>query len=35
VSEAIDRGDLRRTEKQIAVLAAALNRAVLVLEQHR
>jgi N-acetylated-alpha-linked acidic dipeptidase len=35
VSEAIDRGDLRRTEKQIAVLAAALNRAVLVLEQYR
>jgi N-acetylated-alpha-linked acidic dipeptidase len=35
VSEAIDRGDLRRTEQQIAVLAAALNRAVLVLEQSR
>ncbi len=32
VSEAIDRGDLRRTEQQIAALAAALNRAVLVLE---
>jgi N-acetylated-alpha-linked acidic dipeptidase len=35
VNEAIDRGDLRRTEQQIAVLAAALNRAVLVLEQSR
>ncbi|MGD0507526.1 MAG: M28 family metallopeptidase [Terriglobales bacterium] len=35
VNEAIDRGDLRRTEQQIAVLAAALNRAVLVLEQYR
>jgi N-acetylated-alpha-linked acidic dipeptidase len=35
VSEAIDRGDLRRTEQQIAVLEAALNRAVQVLEQSR
>jgi N-acetylated-alpha-linked acidic dipeptidase len=35
VNEAIDRGDLRRTEQQIAALAAALNRAVLVLEQYR
>jgi N-acetylated-alpha-linked acidic dipeptidase len=35
VSEAIDRGDLRRTEQQIAALAAALNRAVMVLEQSR
>jgi N-acetylated-alpha-linked acidic dipeptidase len=35
VNEAIDRGDLRRTEQQIAVLAAALNRAALVLEQAR
>lgn len=35
VSEAIDRGDLRRTEEQIAVLAAALNRALIVLEQYR
>jgi N-acetylated-alpha-linked acidic dipeptidase len=35
VNEAIDRADLRRTEQQIAVLAAALNRAVLVLEQNR
>jgi N-acetylated-alpha-linked acidic dipeptidase len=33
VNEAIDRGDLHRTEQQIAALAAALNRAVLVLEQ--
>ncbi len=33
VNEAIDRGDLRRTEQQIAALAAALNRAVLVLER--
>ncbi|MGO9646655.1 MAG: M28 family metallopeptidase [Terriglobales bacterium] len=32
VNEAIDRGDLRRTEQQIAALAAALNRAVLALE---
>jgi N-acetylated-alpha-linked acidic dipeptidase len=35
VNEAIDRGDLRRTEQQIAALAAALNRAVQVLEQYR
>jgi N-acetylated-alpha-linked acidic dipeptidase len=35
VNEAMDRGDLRRTEQQIAALAAALNRAVLVLEQYR
>jgi len=34
VSEAIDRDDLRRTEQQIAALAAALNRAALVLEQY-
>ncbi len=35
VNEAIDRGDLRRTEQQIAALAAALNRSVLVLDQYR
>lgn len=35
VSEAIDRGDLRRTQQQIAALAAALNRATQVLEQYR
>ena len=35
VSEAIERGDLPRTEQQIAALAAALNRAALVLEQYR
>jgi N-acetylated-alpha-linked acidic dipeptidase len=35
VNEAIDRGDLPRTEQQIAALASALNRAVLVLEQSR
>jgi N-acetylated-alpha-linked acidic dipeptidase len=35
VNEAIDRGDLRRTEQQIAALAAALNRGVLVLGQYR
>jgi N-acetylated-alpha-linked acidic dipeptidase len=35
VNEAIDRGDLRRTEQQIATLAAALNRAVQVLERNR
>ncbi|MGO8985243.1 MAG: M28 family metallopeptidase [Terriglobales bacterium] len=35
VNEAIDQGDLRRTERQIAVLAAALNRAVQVLDQYR
>ncbi len=33
VNEAIDRGDVHRTEQQIAALAAALNRAVQVLEQ--
>jgi len=33
VNEAIDRSDLRRTEQQIAALAAALNRVVMVLEQ--
>ena len=35
VNEAIDRGDLRRTDQQIAVLAAALHRAAMVLEGHR
>ena len=35
VNEAIDRGDLHRTEQQITALAAALNRAALVLEQYR
>jgi N-acetylated-alpha-linked acidic dipeptidase len=35
VNEAIDRGDLRRIEEQIAALAAALNRASLVLGQYR
>jgi N-acetylated-alpha-linked acidic dipeptidase len=35
VNEAIDLGDLRRTEQQIATLALALNRAALVLEQYR
>jgi N-acetylated-alpha-linked acidic dipeptidase len=35
VNEAIDRNDLRRTEQQIATLAAALNRATQVLEQYR
>jgi len=35
VNEAIDRGDLHRTEQQIAALAAALNRATQVLEQYR
>ena len=35
VNEAIDRGDLHRTELQIAALAAALNRAVAVLDQAR
>src|SRR5229473_2107709 len=35
VNEAIDRGDLQRTEQQIAALVAALNRAVRVLEQYR
>jgi N-acetylated-alpha-linked acidic dipeptidase len=35
VNEAIDRGDLHRTGQQIAALADALNRAVLLLEQYR
>jgi hypothetical protein len=35
VNEAIERGDRQRTEQQIAALAAALNRAVAVLEQYR
>jgi N-acetylated-alpha-linked acidic dipeptidase len=35
VNEAIDQGDVRRTEQQIAALAAALNRAVQVLDQYR
>jgi hypothetical protein len=35
VNEAIDAGDLRRTEQQISVLAAALHRAAMVLEQYR
>jgi len=35
VNEAIERGDRQRTEQQIAALAAALNRAVVVLEQYR
>src|SRR6202142_2742498 len=35
VNEAIDRGDLRRTEQQVATLVAALNRATQVLEQYR
>jgi N-acetylated-alpha-linked acidic dipeptidase len=35
VNEAIDRGDLHRTEQQIAALAAALNRSVRALEQYR
>jgi len=35
VNEALDSGDLVRTEQQIAALAAALNRCVLVLEQGR
>jgi len=35
VNEAVDRGDPVRTEQQIAVLAAALNRCVLVLDQAR
>ena len=35
VNEAIDRGDLRRTEQQIAALAAALNRTAQVLDQYR
>jgi N-acetylated-alpha-linked acidic dipeptidase len=35
VNEAIDRGDRTRTGQQIALLAAALNRAVATLEQYR
>jgi N-acetylated-alpha-linked acidic dipeptidase len=35
VNEAIDAGDEHRTEQQISVLAAALHRAALVLEQYR
>ncbi len=35
VNEAIDAGDQRRTEQQIAALTAALNRAAMVLEQYR
>ena len=35
VNEAIDAGDLERTEKQIAALAAALNRSTQVLESYR
>jgi N-acetylated-alpha-linked acidic dipeptidase len=35
VNEAIDAGDARRTEQQIAALAAALNRTAMVLEQYR
>jgi N-acetylated-alpha-linked acidic dipeptidase len=35
VTEAIDRADLNRTEKQIAALAAALNRAAQILERYR
>ena len=35
VNEAIDSSDLKRTEQQIAVLASALNRAAMMLEQHR
>ncbi|MGB9072021.1 MAG: M28 family metallopeptidase [Terriglobales bacterium] len=35
VNEAIDQGDLRRTEQQIAVLAAALHRAAMALEGYR
>jgi N-acetylated-alpha-linked acidic dipeptidase len=35
VNEAIDAGDLQRTEKQIAALAAALNRSTQVLESYR
>ena len=35
VNEAIDRGDLHRTEQQIAALAAALNRSVQVLQQYK
>ena len=35
VNEAIDAGDLRRTDQQIATLAAALHRAAIALEQRR
>jgi len=35
VNEALDKGDLRRTEQQIAVLAAALHRAAMALEGSR
>ena len=35
VNEAIDGGDLRRTEQQITALASALHRAAMALEQHR
>ena len=35
INEAIDAGDARRTEQQIAALAAALHRAAMVLEQYR
>jgi N-acetylated-alpha-linked acidic dipeptidase len=35
VNEAIDRGDLQRTEQQIAALTAAVNRCALVLEKYR
>jgi len=35
VNEAIDRGDLHRTEQQIAALAAALNRSVQILQQYK
>jgi N-acetylated-alpha-linked acidic dipeptidase len=35
VNEAIDKGDLQRTEQQIAVLAAALQRAAMALEGYR
>jgi N-acetylated-alpha-linked acidic dipeptidase len=35
VSEAIDRGDLQRTEQQIAALAEALSRSVQVLQQYK
>jgi len=35
VNAAIDKGDLHRTEQQIAVLAAALHRAAMALEGYR
>ncbi len=35
VNEAIDRGDLQRTQQQIAALTAALNRCVHALQQYR